>query len=76
MVVPPLISSRKEKEDFLKFIVASLTISPSEKDLYNICVEVLEGNDFETFFQKIAMQVQSHWETQKTSIEPLTSNFI
>lgn len=76
MIVPFLNSSRKEKEDFLKLVVASLTISPSEKDLYNICVEVLEGDDFETFFQKIALQIESHWETQKTSIEPLTSNFI
>jgi hypothetical protein len=47
-------SSRKEKENFLKEVIQSLSISQSEKDLYSLCIEVLEGADFDVFFQKIS----------------------
>lgn len=54
----PLFQSRSEKEIFLKEIIQKLNITEPEKDIYSICIEVLEERDFETFFEKIFNQLQ------------------
>ena len=37
-------SSRKDKEIFLREIIQKLTISPSEKEIYSLCIEVLNDS--------------------------------
>jgi hypothetical protein len=49
--------SRKEKELFLKTLISKLHITEPEKDIYSICIEVLEDDAFDSFFLKIAHQV-------------------
>lgn len=53
----PLFQSRSEKEIFLKEIIQKLNITEPEKDIYSICIEVLEERDFEAFFDKIFSQL-------------------
>ena len=48
--------SRKEKEIFLKEIIQKLRISQPEKDIYILCIEVLDDTAFESFFIKIQEQ--------------------
>lgn len=49
--------SRKEKEIFLKEIIQKLSITQPEKDIYFICIEILEEDAFENFFIKIMNQI-------------------
>ena len=69
-------SSRKDKEIFLREIIQKLTISASEKEIYSLCIEVLNDSWFENFFQKIYTQVQSSKIPEYTTIEPLTATLI
>ncbi len=65
--------SRKEKEIFIKEIIQKLHISIPEKEMYSICIDVLEDSDFEIFFEKILSQFQSYSYINKGSH---TLNFI
>ena len=49
--------SRKEKEIFLKEIIQKLSITQPEKDIYFICIEILEEDAFENFFEKISNKI-------------------
>lgn len=51
--------SRKEKEIFLKEIIQKLSITQPEKDIYFICIEILEEDAFEIFFAKVTNQIPS-----------------
>lgn len=73
-----LFSSRKEKEKLLKEIIKNLRISTSEKDIYNLCIEVLDDTWFDEFFKKITKQIETNRDTivQHSTIAPLTSTLI
>ncbi len=78
MISIPAFSSRKDKEIFLMKIIKTLSISNSEKDIYYLCIEVLDTTSFNNFFQKIILQING---TQKenidfTTIEPFTAILI
>ncbi len=53
----PVIHSRKEKEILIKEIIKKLHITEPEKDIYNICLDILEEDAFELFFRKILLQI-------------------
>lgn len=78
MISIPALSSRKDKEIFLMKIIKTLSISNSEKDIYILCIEVLDTSSFEDFFQKIILQME--WtqkeELEFTTIEPFTATLI
>ncbi len=78
MIPIPAFSSRKDKEIFLIEIVKTLSINSSEKDIYTLCIEVLDNSSFEIFFNKILTQIE--WNTQEekefTNIEPFTATLI
>ena len=76
MPIQPLFSSRKEKEIFLREIIQKLTISESEKEIYNLCIEVLDESWFEWFFQKIYIQIQTQKTQNYSTIEPFTATLI
>lgn len=50
--------SRNEKELFLKEIIKKLHISEPEKDIYMICIDILDDSSFESFFIKITNQLK------------------
>ena len=78
MISIPAFSSRKDKEVFLMKIIKTLSISTSEKDIYILCIEVLDSSSFDVFFQKILLQMD--WtqlqEIEFTTIEPFTATLI
>ncbi len=78
MISIPAFSSRKDKEVFLMKIIKTLSISTSEKDIYILCIEVLDSSSFDDFFQKILLQME--WtqlqEIEFTTIEPFTATLI
>lgn len=61
--------SRKEKEIFLKEIIQKLSITQPEKDIYFICIEILEEDAFENFFIKIMNQIP--WNTENKNSHEL-----
>ncbi len=54
--------SRKEKEIFMREVIQKLHISIPEKEIFAICIEILEDKDFELFFIKIFEQFKWLWE--------------
>ncbi len=78
MISIPAFSSRKDKEVFLMKIIKTLSISNSEKEIYILCIEVLDTSAFDDFFQKILLQME--WtqsnNTEFTTIEPFTATLI
>lgn len=67
--------TRDEKVFFLKNIISKLNISPSEKEIYLLCIDVLDESAFNNFFIKMFSQI-SEWNIRKQSIEPFTSTLI
>lgn len=54
----------------MREIIQKLHISEPEKDIYIICIEVLEDDAFESFFHKISQQLE--WDMKNLSQrEPL-----
>lgn len=78
MIPIPAFSSRKDKEIFLIEIVKTLSINSSEKDIYTLCIEVLDNSSFEIFFNKILTQIEWNTKEEKefTNIEPFTATLI
>lgn len=68
--------SRKEKELVLKEIIQKLNISQTEKQIYSICIEVLDDSGLDDFFEKIMYQFNSKETQAYTSIEPFTATLI
>lgn len=66
----PVVHSRKEKEILMKEIIQKLNITEPEKDIYTICLEVLEDDAFELFFRKILLQINKSTENISQN-EPL-----
>ncbi len=66
----PVVHSRKEKEILMKEIIQKLNITEPEKDIYTICLEVLEDDAFELFFGKILLQINKSTENISQN-EPL-----
>ena len=54
--------SRKEKEIFMREVIQKLHISIPEKEMYSLCIEVLEDDNFEIFFLKIVEQFEWLWQ--------------
>lgn len=50
--------SRKEKTSILLEIIENLAISEEEKQLYIFSMEVLDGQNFDLFFEKIISEIQ------------------
>lgn len=50
-------SSRKEKTLILQKIIQNLDILEEEKDLYYFSMEILDGESFNSFFEKIISEV-------------------
>ena len=50
--------SRKEKEIFMREVIQKLHISTPEKEMYSLCIDVLEDAAFENFFLKIVEQFE------------------
>ncbi len=61
----PVLHSRKEKEIFLKEIIKILHVSETEKEIYTICLEILEEDAFQIFYIKILQQVTLDKNTEK-----------
>lgn len=61
----PVLHSRKEKEIFLKEIIKTLHVSETEKEIYTICLEILEEDAFQIFYIKILQQVTLDKNTEK-----------
>lgn len=68
-------SSREEKIFFLKEVIVKLNISESEKEIYLLCLEILDETAFNTFFLRIFSQIQEG-DVKIQSIEPFTSTLI
>ncbi len=72
--------SRKEKHKFLIDILSRIQIDENERELYILSLEILEENEFDTFYTKIYLQVTNngkiHEEIEKRMIEPMSSNII
>jgi len=67
-------SSRESKKTFLNKIISKLSIHWEEKELYILCLEVLENKEFDIFFEKIFSQVsQNENIPDKRIIEPFTA---
>jgi len=51
--------SRKQKKELLLEIIETLPIKKEEKDLYIFSMDILDDEDFNTFFIKITKDVGS-----------------
>lgn len=65
----PVFQSRKEKEFFLKEIINKLNVIEPEKDIYILCIDILDDDEFEIFFIKILKHMERSSEIWE-KIEP------
>jgi hypothetical protein len=72
-----IFSTRESKFIFLKKIIQKLNIHKEEKELYILCLEVLEDKDFNIFFEKIFSQVSQNTTLYDKKItQPLTVSLL
>ena len=75
-----LLSTRKDKEQFLKEILARLNIDTYEKEIYILSLEILNDSELSTFFEKILSQIMEDGkmkdEIEKMTLAPLSANII
>lgn len=64
--------TREERTLFLGEVITKLKISDEEKEIYHLCLEVLDDAGFQSFYEKITSQLNSVDTHHIRSIEPLT----
>ncbi len=70
-------SSRLEKKKFLTEIIERLQIQQEEKDIYKLCLDVLDDAEFHVFYEKIYLQIERSDEQETiSSIEPFSSKLL
>jgi hypothetical protein len=70
------LSWRKKKEKFLQEVIKNLRIEDEEKDIYFLSLEVLEEDEFNTFYEKIRVQIDTNDFTTHSRIEPFSSKLL
>lgn len=54
------ITSRSGKQEFLKEVIERLKVGSDEKEMYLLCIEVLNDGDFEVFYKKIHTELTNN----------------
>jgi hypothetical protein len=70
------ITSRSWKKKFLSEIISRLKVSEDEKEMYQLCIEVLEDDDFEMFYLKIRSELTQTESEYQGQISLFTQHYL
>lgn len=70
------ITSRSWKKKFLTEIISKLKVGEDEREMYLLCIEVLEEEDFEQFYRKIQSEITQSESEYQGQISLFTQHYL